>query len=150
MTHVTCRLTAKNRDQLRNPMRSVIEYGLPIPLASPLRASDLAKARSRLRDAFELSSGCSLLAAFSLAPTSRHFHSPDHPPSASGYRGYRVAWWVVLLCLSSAALRSSLMPCSCTLLRAADVTYDDSTELNYSTSSDVHRVQFSRCNVNSA
>jgi len=28
MTHVTCRLTAKNRDQLRNP-RSVIEYGLP-------------------------------------------------------------------------------------------------------------------------
>ena len=29
MTHVTCRLTAKNRDQLRNPS-SVIEYGLPI------------------------------------------------------------------------------------------------------------------------
>ena len=28
MTHVTCRLTAKNRDQLRNPPRSVIEYGL--------------------------------------------------------------------------------------------------------------------------
>ena len=26
MTHVTCRLTAKNRDQLRN-LRSVIEYG---------------------------------------------------------------------------------------------------------------------------
>jgi len=31
MTHVTCRLTAKNRDQLRNPC-SVIEYGLPLPL----------------------------------------------------------------------------------------------------------------------
>ena len=31
MTHVTCRLTAKNRDQLRNP-RSVIEYGLALPL----------------------------------------------------------------------------------------------------------------------
>jgi len=31
MTHVTCRLTAKNRDQLRNPIRSVIEYGLPLP-----------------------------------------------------------------------------------------------------------------------
>jgi len=30
MTHVTCRLTAKNRDQLRN-RRSVIEYGLPLP-----------------------------------------------------------------------------------------------------------------------
>jgi len=28
---VTCRLTAKNRDQLRHPMRSVIEYGLPLP-----------------------------------------------------------------------------------------------------------------------
>jgi len=28
MTHVTCRLTAKNWDQLRN-LRSVIEYGLP-------------------------------------------------------------------------------------------------------------------------
>jgi len=31
MTHVTCRLTAKNRDQLRNPIRSVIEYWLPLP-----------------------------------------------------------------------------------------------------------------------
>ena len=31
MTHVTCRLTAKNRDQLRNPIRSVIDYGLPLP-----------------------------------------------------------------------------------------------------------------------
>ena len=31
MTHITCRLTAKNRDQLRNPIRSVIEYGLPLP-----------------------------------------------------------------------------------------------------------------------
>ena len=31
MTHVTCRLTAKNRDQLRNPIRSVMEYGLPLP-----------------------------------------------------------------------------------------------------------------------
>ena len=29
MTHITCRLTAKNRDQLQNPIRSVIEYGLP-------------------------------------------------------------------------------------------------------------------------
>jgi len=29
MTHVTCRLTAKNRDQLWNPMLDVIEYGLP-------------------------------------------------------------------------------------------------------------------------
>ena len=29
MTHVTCRLTAKNRLQLGNPMRSAIEYGLP-------------------------------------------------------------------------------------------------------------------------
>jgi len=29
MTHVTCRLTAKYRDQLRNPIRSVTEYGLP-------------------------------------------------------------------------------------------------------------------------
>jgi len=28
MTHVTCRLTTKNRDQLRNP--SVLEYGLPL------------------------------------------------------------------------------------------------------------------------
>jgi len=31
MTHVTCRLTAKNRDQLRNPIRSAIEYVLPLP-----------------------------------------------------------------------------------------------------------------------
>jgi len=31
MTHVTGRLTAKNRDQLRNPIRSAIEYGLPLP-----------------------------------------------------------------------------------------------------------------------
>ena len=29
-SHVTCRLTAKNRDQRRNPIRSVIEYGLPL------------------------------------------------------------------------------------------------------------------------
>ena len=28
MTHVTCRLTAKNRDQLRNLIRSAVEYGL--------------------------------------------------------------------------------------------------------------------------
>ena len=28
MTHVTCRLTAKNRDHLQNPIRSVVEYGL--------------------------------------------------------------------------------------------------------------------------
>ena len=35
MTHVTCRLTAKNRDQLRNPtLRSVIECGLPLPFTS--------------------------------------------------------------------------------------------------------------------
>jgi len=31
MTHVTCRLSAKNRDQLRNPVRSSVEYGLPLP-----------------------------------------------------------------------------------------------------------------------
>jgi len=30
MTHITCRLTSKNRDQLRT-LRSVIEYGLPLP-----------------------------------------------------------------------------------------------------------------------
>ena len=30
MTHVTCRLTAKNRDQPRNPTLG-IEYGLPLP-----------------------------------------------------------------------------------------------------------------------
>jgi len=29
MTHVTCRLTAKNRDQLRNSTLGIIEYGLP-------------------------------------------------------------------------------------------------------------------------
>ena len=34
MTHVTCRLTAKNRDQLRNPIRSIIEYMLPLPFLS--------------------------------------------------------------------------------------------------------------------
>ena len=32
MTHVTCRLTAKNWDQLcSGTLRSVIEYGLPLP-----------------------------------------------------------------------------------------------------------------------
>ena len=36
MTHVTCRLTAKYRVQLRNPVRLVIEYGLPLPFKSPL------------------------------------------------------------------------------------------------------------------
>jgi len=36
MTHVTCRLTAKNRDQLRDPIRSAVEYGLPLPLPLPL------------------------------------------------------------------------------------------------------------------
>jgi len=30
MTHVTCRLTAKNFDQLRNPTLDIIEYGLPL------------------------------------------------------------------------------------------------------------------------
>ena len=34
MTDVTCRLTAKNRDQLRNPIRSAIQYGLPFTLLS--------------------------------------------------------------------------------------------------------------------
>jgi len=34
MTHVTFRLTAKNRDLLRN-LRSVIEYGLPLPFYDP-------------------------------------------------------------------------------------------------------------------
>jgi len=61
MTHVTFRLTAKNRDQLRNPIRSAIEYGLPLPFTlsvlslfpslpsvhlrsrSPLRQQGLAK-----------------------------------------------------------------------------------------------------------
>ena len=36
MTRVTCRLTAKNRDQLRNPIRSAIEYGLPLPFSVPI------------------------------------------------------------------------------------------------------------------
>ena len=46
MTHVTCRLTAKNRDQLRNPIRSVIagylllgtclEWVLPLAVLSAL------------------------------------------------------------------------------------------------------------------
>jgi len=38
MTHATCRLTAKNWDQLQNP-HSVIEYGLPY-LVSHTIASD--------------------------------------------------------------------------------------------------------------
>jgi len=46
MTHITCRLTAKNRDQLRNPIRSVIEYGLPFTLR---RASLLRRNLRRLR-----------------------------------------------------------------------------------------------------
>jgi len=32
MTHVTCRLAAKNRDQLWNPTLGAIEYGLTLPL----------------------------------------------------------------------------------------------------------------------
>ena len=35
VTHVTCRLTAKNWDQLRT-LRLVIEYGLPLPFSLPL------------------------------------------------------------------------------------------------------------------
>ena len=31
MTHVTCRLTAKNRGISSGTLRSVIEYGLPLP-----------------------------------------------------------------------------------------------------------------------
>jgi len=31
MTHVTCRLTAKNRDQRSGKLRCVIAYGLPLP-----------------------------------------------------------------------------------------------------------------------
>jgi len=31
MTHITCRLTAKNRDQLRNPTLDNRVYGLPLP-----------------------------------------------------------------------------------------------------------------------
>ena len=46
MTYITCRLTAKNRDQLRNPIRSVIEYGLPFTLR---RASLLRRNLRRLR-----------------------------------------------------------------------------------------------------
>ena len=35
MTHVTCRLTAKNWDQLRNPTCLIMEYELPIPFTRP-------------------------------------------------------------------------------------------------------------------
>ena len=42
MTHITCRLTAKNRDQLRNPTLGNRVWGLPLPflarLAVPLAA----------------------------------------------------------------------------------------------------------------
>ena len=45
MTHVTCRLTAKNRDQLRNS-HSVIEYGLPLPFFT--RVSRYQKGKANL------------------------------------------------------------------------------------------------------
>ena len=35
-TYVTCRLTAKYRDQLRNPICSVIEYDLDLPVSGEL------------------------------------------------------------------------------------------------------------------
>ena len=38
MTHITCRLTAKNRDQLRT-LRSVIENGLPLPFFTSVGGS---------------------------------------------------------------------------------------------------------------
>jgi len=44
MTHVTCRLTAKNRDQLWK----VIEYGLPLPVYISYGRSVNTLARSTL------------------------------------------------------------------------------------------------------
>ena len=35
MIHVTCRLTAKNRGISSETLRSVIEYGLPLPFYTP-------------------------------------------------------------------------------------------------------------------
>ena len=47
MTHVTCRLTANNRDQLRN-LRSAVEYVLPVPFFIVF-ADVLRSARIRVR-----------------------------------------------------------------------------------------------------
>jgi len=42
MIHVTCRLTAKNRDQLRDPtLGNRVGYGLPLPNC-PLLMADMA------------------------------------------------------------------------------------------------------------
>ena len=45
MTHVTCRLTARNRNQLRN-LRSAIEYGQPLPLFNACSVLFLSRPRS--------------------------------------------------------------------------------------------------------
>jgi len=49
MTHVTCRLTAKNRDQLRNPTL-VIEYGLPLPFLKESEVNEAWLTRRRRRE----------------------------------------------------------------------------------------------------
>ena len=63
MTHVTRRLTANNRDQLRN-LRSAVEYGLPVPFLS---CSPMFSAVRGSESAAE----CSPCTAWSRGPRSR-------------------------------------------------------------------------------
>ena len=46
MTHITCRLTAKSRDQLRNPTLGSRVYWLPLPFVSGVCSGGLCGHRS--------------------------------------------------------------------------------------------------------
>ena len=46
LTHVTCWLTAKNRDRFQNPIIPVIEYGIPLPFLFFRRTASVKAATS--------------------------------------------------------------------------------------------------------
>ena len=48
MIHVTCRLTAKNRDQLLNPIRSVIDMGYIYLFTFDAQKDDSCAGRGRV------------------------------------------------------------------------------------------------------
>ena len=69
MTHVTCRLTAKNRDQLRNRViSSVIEYGLLLPLLYDCVSLQIYNSALQVCDQPRTAAVNVTLLAFSAAP----------------------------------------------------------------------------------
>ena len=90
MTHVTCKLTAKNRDQLRN-LRSVIEYGLPFftgyieQTASPDASTIVDYIKCRASSAVS----CQPARSVSEMRYLPHYHVINPRPAADGVTSHR-------------------------------------------------------------